>query len=61
VIDGVGGGASGAIGDQGAALAVGDVALPDVPAVEEVVEEPGAPSVGEKLRAIADEAPPPSG
>ena len=32
------------------------LALPDVPAVEEVVEEPGAARVGQELGAVADEA-----
>src|SRR5206468_4054575 len=56
VVDRVGGRAAGAVGDQGAVLTVGDLALPGVPAVEQVVEKPGAPRVGEELGAVADEA-----
>src|SRR4029453_19203875 len=55
VIDGVGGGASPAVRDEGAVGALGNVALPLRVAVEEMVEEPGAPRVREKFRAVADE------
>src|SRR5207245_9163449 len=55
--DGVCGRASRAIGHEGAAVAVGAVTLPDVPAVEEMIQEPGAARVGEELGPVADEAP----
>src|SRR5262249_28779326 len=57
VIDGVAGRAAAAVGDEGAVLTVGDVALPLVPPVEQVIEQSGAARIGEELRPIADQPP----
>src|SRR5712692_410145 len=56
VVDRVARRAARAVGDEGAALTVGDIALPLVPAVEEVVEQTSAASIGEELGAIADQS-----
>src|SRR6266446_6665303 len=55
IVDRVARRAAGPVGDQRPALAVGDIALPLVPAVEQVVEQARAAGIGEELRAISDE------
>src|SRR5262249_2435297 len=57
VIDGVGCRPPGPVGHQRAVLAVADTARPVVPAVEEVVEQAGAASVGQELRSVPDQTP----
>src|SRR3990172_1873209 len=57
VIEGVRGGPPRAVGDQHSRGPVPDGALPRLVAVEQVVHQPRAPRLGQKLRAETDEPP----
>src|SRR5207302_10634071 len=55
MVDRVGGGAAGPVGDERAVLPVGDLPLPWSPPVEEAGQEPGAARVGQNLAPVPDE------
>src|SRR5262249_54015638 len=57
VVDRVPGRPAFAVRHQGAGGPARDVPVPRGPAIEQVVQEPRAPRVGQELRAVADPAP----
>src|SRR3989475_4151335 len=56
VVDRVRGRPPGAVGDERAVLPVGDLALPVIPPVEQMVQESCPSGVGQKLGSVPDEA-----
>src|SRR5438094_6622235 len=56
IVDGVAGRLATAVGHEGAVLTVGDVALPLVPPIEEMVQEAGAARFGQGFGAVAKQA-----